>query len=84
MIRVSDQSESLLLKARQCAALCGVSERQWARWNASGEVPTPIRKGRRCVRWHRNEVVEWVRAGMPSRAQWDRKQALTAQAKLVG
>ena len=34
--------------------------------------------------WPRHEIADWVLAGMPSRAQWDRKQALTAQAKLVG
>ena len=78
------QIEPLLLTSAQCAALCGVSEREWYRWKAKGQTPEPFHKSRRCVRWHRDDVVEWLRAGKPDRSKWEREKNLTARGRLVG
>lgn len=84
MTREPNEPDLLLLTAQQCAELCGASERQWQRWSSSGEVPAPVRKGRRFVRWHRKEVVAWVGDGMPSYTAWERKKELTEIRGLVG
>jgi predicted DNA-binding transcriptional regulator AlpA len=38
---------------------------------AGGRVgPRPIRFSRRCIRWHRDDVIRWCAAGCPPRARW--------------
>ncbi len=63
--------ESLLLSAREVARLLRVSERHLYTLQARGELPAPVRLGR-CVRWPTRELQEWIEAGSPRRADWER------------
>jgi predicted DNA-binding transcriptional regulator AlpA len=60
----------LLLSAREGAALCGVSLRQWWRWDASGSVPRAAVIGR-TKRWVADELRRWTVAGCPDRQTWE-------------
>jgi excisionase family DNA binding protein len=60
----------LLLSAPEVAELLGVSKRHVAALNSSGRLPRPIRLGR-AVRWHADEMREWLAAGAPSRERWE-------------
>ena len=66
-------SSSLLLTAKQVAELLGISERHLHKLNSSGRLPRPVRLGR-SVRWCREELASWVRAGSPDRARWESMQ----------
>jgi predicted DNA-binding transcriptional regulator AlpA len=61
----------LLLAARQAATLCGVSVATWQRMASAGRCPAPLRLSPGCVRWRREDLVEWVRSGCPSRREWE-------------
>jgi len=61
---------SLLLNVNAAAQLLGVSRNMVWQMDASGSIPAPIRIGRRCTRWRRDEIEAWVRAGCPSRERW--------------
>ena len=65
---VSSQAE--LLSARESAALCGVSVRQWWRWDSSGKVPAAVKIGS-TKRWRRDELRQWIDAGCPLRMKWE-------------
>jgi len=59
----------LLLRAADAARLCRVSLRTWRAWDATGNVPQPVRIGR-AVFWRLDELRAWVAAGCPDRATW--------------
>jgi excisionase family DNA binding protein len=59
----------LLLTAGEAAGLCGVSKATWYRMHAAGKIPLPVRLGR-SVRWRREELESWIRAGCPAREKW--------------
>lgn len=61
----------IALTARDAAALVSVSERTWRRWDSAGLCPAPIRVTSGCVRWDRQEVVDWWTAGAPARVKWE-------------
>jgi len=58
-----------MLNANQLAELLGVSRRTIQLWEKSGKVPEPIRIGR-TVRWRREEIEAWLKAGSPNRLKW--------------
>lgn len=64
----------LMVNARQAAKMLNVSVRQLWRLNKIGSLPKPIRLGR-CVRWRRAEIEAFVKAGCPSREEWQAMQA---------
>ena len=64
----------LLLSAPEAAALCSVSPATWHRWQSAGCCPAPVRPSPGCVRWRSEELREWVRAGCPSRAEFEARQ----------
>ena len=66
----TSQPETLLLTARQAAALCGKSLRPWRSWDASGLIPSPVRV-RRSTFWRAEELRAWVQAGCPERQEWE-------------
>jgi predicted DNA-binding transcriptional regulator AlpA len=57
--------ESLLLRADECAQLCGVSRRAWERLKASGQIPPSYKLGNSRV-WRRSDIHLWVEWGMPN------------------
>jgi excisionase family DNA binding protein len=64
------EAESILIDAKEAAALCGVSVSTWYNLLASGKVPKPVRLGR-SVKWRREELLAWVAAGCPARSAWE-------------
>lgn len=62
--------ESLLVDAKEAAALCGVGVSTWYNLVACGKTPNSVRLGR-SVKWRRNELVAWIAAGCPSRDKWN-------------
>jgi predicted DNA-binding transcriptional regulator AlpA len=57
---------TLLLKGKDCAALCSVSLRTWQRWVAAGEAPRPVYICN-APRWVAAEIEAWVDAKLKSR-----------------
>ncbi len=59
----------LCVDAAGLAMMLDVSERQIARLDSGGKLPTPLALGR-CKRWSLQEVKAWVAAGAPERRRW--------------
>ena len=59
-----------LIGTRAVAALLGRSVRSIRRDHAAGRLPRPVRLGG-AVRWRRAEVLGWIAAGCPGRAEWE-------------
>jgi prophage regulatory protein len=72
----SDQDSQLAVSARQLAALLNVSLRQVWRLNAAGKLPRPVRLGG-SIRWDRQEIIDWFKAGCPERKVWDASMGVT-------
>ena len=68
--KAESHGQALAISARQLSQMLGVSLRQVWRLNAAGKLPQPIRLGG-SVRWNRDEILRWFRAGCPSRQTWD-------------
>ena len=68
--RSNDQSNPLLLTARDAARLCGTSLRTWRTRDSAGLIPQPVRIGRSTF-WRYDELREWVEAGCPPRDEWE-------------
>ena len=64
------QTESILIDAKEAAALCGMSRTTWYKLVASGKAPSPVKLGM-LARWRRNELDDWIAAGCPARQKWD-------------
>jgi predicted DNA-binding transcriptional regulator AlpA len=62
--------QPLLLDARAVAQLIAVSESTFWKLHSMGRLPMPIRLTGRVVRWRRDELESWVRAGCPARDKW--------------
>lgn len=56
---------SMLLNAKQVAALLQISVRTVYRLKDSGSMPQPQKLGTLLARWNREEIENWVRTGMP-------------------
>jgi len=70
--------EPLLLDAAQAAALVGVSVRTWWSWSSAGQVPLPILRRGRIVRWQLrgpHGLLAWIEAGCPPRDRWQASKA---------
>jgi predicted DNA-binding transcriptional regulator AlpA len=59
----------ILLKAKEAAALCMMSDSYFYRLNRNGLVPKPVRAGN-ARRWRRSDLAKWVAAGCPK--NWNR------------
>ncbi len=63
----------LLLNAKQVGFMLNLSRATVYRLNAEGRLPRPVHLGR-ATRWRREELVQWVEAGCPSRERWELEQ----------
>ena len=61
--------KATLLTVGQVADFLGVSVRQVWNLRSQGLLPEPVRLGR-SSRWRRVELMAWVDAGCPTRAEW--------------
>jgi predicted DNA-binding transcriptional regulator AlpA len=66
-IPAAEPPGSLLIGARELAALLSWSVRSVRRGNAAGLLPPPVKVGG-SVRWRREEVERWIAAGCPPRS----------------
>lgn len=65
------QVEPALVDAVLLAVLLGgVSVRHVRSLHSRGLLPSPHRLGSR-VLWNREEILAWIRAGLPPRAKWE-------------
>jgi predicted DNA-binding transcriptional regulator AlpA len=63
--------ETATVNVAQAARLCGISEGHFYGLTRTGRFgPTPIRLGR-SVRYLRQEILDWLKAGAPPRQRWD-------------
>jgi predicted DNA-binding transcriptional regulator AlpA len=65
--------DTLLVTAKQAAAMCGKSLRTWRTWDAAGWIPRPVRIGRSTL-WRVDELREWIAAGCPRRTEWEARK----------
>lgn len=61
---------ALTLDAQECADLIGIARSTFWKLHSSGRTPAPLRLSDRVVRWRRDEMTAWVRAGCPNRSSW--------------
>ncbi|MEQ9379334.1 MAG: helix-turn-helix domain-containing protein [Pirellulales bacterium] len=71
----------MLLNASHAAQFCGVSQRTWRRWDASGAMPQAITVGFSSKRWRRFELEAWIEAGCPPRVEWEQRTLQAHQQK---
>ena len=67
---MSIELEPLLIDADEAAKLLGISTSSWWRLHAYKGAPKKLRICR-LSRWRRQEVVDWVAAGMPETRFWN-------------
>ena len=67
------EAGAALLSAKKAAAFCGISVRQWWRWNSSGSTPRAVRIGS-TKRWRRDELQSWIEAGCPTLLEWESRR----------
>lgn len=60
----------LLVDADTVAKLLSISKSSLHAFNATGQLPKPVRLGR-AVRWNLEELKAWVNCGCPSRYRWE-------------
>ena len=65
----SESKNRLLLSAVEAAALLGIGRTHFYGLHASGQVPLPVKLGRRTL-WRKDELTAWVNAGCPARDKW--------------
>ncbi|MBI5433300.1 MAG: DNA-binding protein [Planctomycetes bacterium] len=70
---ITPQSNRLAVDADALADLLSISKAMVFKLDASGRLPRGIYLGRRRV-WPVAEVAEWLRAGAPSREDWEAKR----------
>jgi predicted DNA-binding transcriptional regulator AlpA len=66
--------EPLLLSVTDTAKALGISSRMLQKLNSSGQLPTPIRLGRRTL-WAADELKNWCASGCVSRERWESMRA---------
>lgn len=69
------KSERELLTVKEVAKLLGVSVRTVWEYTACGELPQPIKIGRKITRWHVGTLQEWLRKKL-ERAEREHKRIL--------
>lgn len=70
-----DTPPALLIPDREAAAMAGIGRATWHRLRAAGKIgPAAVRLGR-AVRYRRDEVAEWIRAGCCDALTWKAMQA---------
>jgi len=74
--RALERDRAEAIGARDAAALCSKGLASWHRLNAAKLIPKPVRLGG-SVRWLKGELLAWLQAGAPPRAQWESMRRAT-------
>ena len=65
------EADGFCLTVKGIAQTLKVSIRHVERMEAAGNLgPSPVRLGR-VKRWIKSEILDWIRAGCPSRDRWE-------------
>jgi predicted DNA-binding transcriptional regulator AlpA len=64
----------LAVDADGLAGLLSCSLRHVRRLDAEALIPRGFRLGGRCKRWRVDEIRDWLSAGSPDRAAWERRR----------
>jgi predicted DNA-binding transcriptional regulator AlpA len=80
-LAIESSPAPLLLRTAQAAAYCGVSEATWWRWDAAGRMPRGRKVSAGVKLWSRRELEEWAAMGLPSRAEFEARQAAQANGR---
>lgn len=76
----NSQLPPLVVDTKEAARLCGISERHFITLNDEGLLgPRPVRL-KSSVRWLICELADWLKAGCPTREQWDKIKDASAAA----
>jgi predicted DNA-binding transcriptional regulator AlpA len=59
------------LTAADVGRLLATSERSVRRAHHAGKLPRGLRVTAKCLRWRRDELLEWIAAGCPDRKRWE-------------
>ncbi len=78
MANQTAQLEPLLVRAKDAAALCGVSPRKWADLRSSGKVPPSFKLGG-CVVWKTAHIRLWIEWDMPTLDRFEQLLAAGGQ-----
>lgn len=60
-----------LIDAKALAELLRIGLASVWRWERAGRLPRALHLGQRCTRWRKEEVMAWLAAGSPRRAEWE-------------
>ena len=71
---VTAAADSLLIAIVDLKAMLSRSIASLERDDACARLPRAIRLGR-LKRWRKSEILAWIEAGCPSRAEWEASQA---------
>lgn len=64
------ENTEILVTVDDAAAMCKVSRAAFYRMCAAGKTPAKVKLGR-STRWRRQELLDWIKAGCPSREKWE-------------
>lgn len=64
--------ETRLLNREQVCELLDISQATFERLKSLGRLPAPIEFSQNCHKWNSVEVREWINAGCPDRAEWEK------------
>jgi predicted DNA-binding transcriptional regulator AlpA len=63
-----------LLSANDVAAVLRVGLSTLERMKAGARLPRPLELSSGCHRWRRAEILDWIGAGCPPRAEWEARR----------
>ncbi len=69
-----EPAERLAVGAKTAAAMFGVGERTWWRWDDSGKTPRPFALGGRKL-WRVSDLRLWATLGFPDRAEFTERRS---------
>jgi excisionase family DNA binding protein len=60
----------ILVTVDEAAEMCRMSRAMFYKLHAAGKTPRCVKLGR-LTRWRRQELLDWIKAGCPSRGKWE-------------
>ena len=63
--------EPALLTAEQAWTMCNLSKAAWYKHRSAGKIPDAVKIGG-ALRWRRAELEDWITAGCPNKARWEK------------
>ena len=64
------ENVDVLVTVDEAAKLCRMSRAMFYKLCAAGKTPRRVKLGN-LTRWRRQELLDWIKAGCPSREKWE-------------